>query len=539
MDEKGLRDARNQSKRQNTWLFWMWGVMALFGLMLLATGQSGLAAPLAQSTVALPIIYKEYPSSPTSTNTATLTATSTGTVATPTPTNTNTGTPPTPTVTHTVTGTITPNPGVVVRVSPASAKVNETLTFIITITNPGLAPALNAILSDSFPTYIDVTNVTATEGSITRGTHSVSVSIGTIAPGDTISVIIDVKVNTGATRTETVTNIVTLTYDVGKSKTGSVSYRVEAGSTLPGTGEISLEEAQSRGVDISLLFLAGTLVLAGIFALWYAIWARSNPTPAPRWLPAAGLLVIAAALVVGGYGVGLWPAPSEPKVTSQPIAAANTPQHSPTATKPPQQLAGYSILPAFPGGGGAEYIFQTPEAVVTLPSYPVPSPTLAATEAGQEPPDTSAIVRLEIPALEVNAVVKYVPFDGTTWLISGLREEIAWLGDTSWPGLGGNTVLAGHVTVRGLGNGPFRYLDQLATGDTVTVYTEKNVYTYRVREQSIVGENDLWVTEGVQGSQLTLVTCTDWSDEFKLYVRRLVIFADLEKTEPIGAVGGN
>jgi len=36
----------------------------------------------------------------------------------------------------------------------------------------------------------------------------------------------------------------------------------------------------------------------------------------------------------------------------------------------------------------------------------------------------------------MDTVVKYVPYDGLTWLIAGLQQEIAWMGDTSWPGLG-------------------------------------------------------------------------------------------------------
>jgi LPXTG-site transpeptidase (sortase) family protein len=97
--------------------------------------------------------------------------------------------------------------------------------------------------------------------------------------------------------------------------------------------------------------------------------------------------------------------------------------------------------------------------------------------------------------------------------------------------LGGNTALAGHVTVRNYGNGPFRYLDQLASGDEVRLYTERKVYTYRVREQQVVSENDLWVTQPTQNNQLVLITCTDWNADFQTYIRRLVVFADLEKSE--------
>jgi sortase A len=136
--------------------------------------------------------------------------------------------------------------------------------------------------------------------------------------------------------------------------------------------------------------------------------------------------------------------------------------------------------------------------------------------------------------------VKYVPWDSSleTWLISGLRQEIAWLGGSSWPGLGSNTVLAGHVTIRDYGNGPFRFLDQLVSGDEITVYTSAKVYTYRVRQSTVVGESDLWVTDPTDNPQLTLITCTDWSREYQTYMKRLIIFADLVRSEPVVVSAG-
>jgi LPXTG-site transpeptidase (sortase) family protein len=173
------------------------------------------------------------------------------------------------------------------------------------------------------------------------------------------------------------------------------------------------------------------------------------------------------------------------------------------------------------------YLFATPKPFETLPSYPIPSPTFIATpEPGETGPDTSAVVRIVIPALGVDAEVAYVPFDGQSWLIQGLREEVAWMGNTSWPGLGGNTALAGHVTVAGLGDGPFRYLIDLKQGDEIILYTERNAYTYRVRERVVVAETDMWVTEPSETAQITLITCVDWNERIEMYLKRLVVFAD-------------
>jgi hypothetical protein len=54
-------------------------------------------------------------------------------------------------------------------------------------------------------------------------------------------------------------------------------------------------------------------------------------------------------------------------------------------------------------------------------------------------PDTSPTTRIEIPTLDLDTIVKYVPFEGFAWLIKGLRSEVVWMGITFWSGLGGNT----------------------------------------------------------------------------------------------------
>ena len=169
-----------------------------------------------------------------------------------------------------------------------------------------------------------------------------------------------------------------------------------------------------------------------------------------------------------------------------------------------------------------------------MPDFPIPPPTLPATSAPGEPqPDTSAIQRLLIPTLGLDAEVKYVPFDGLTWKIAGLKQEIAWMGETSWPGLGSNTGLAGHITLRDGSDGPFRHLDQLQPEDIVTLYTEQNIYTYKIRSQAITAGDDFTIIQPTSFNQLTLITCTDWDADIAAYLKRLVVYADLAKIEPI------
>ena len=107
------------------------------------------------------------------------------------------------------------------------------------------------------------------------------------------------------------------------------------------------------------------------------------------------------------------------------------------------------------------------------------------------------------------------------------------MGDTSWPGLGGNTGFAGHVTLSDGSNGPFRTLPDLASGELVVLYTEKNVYTYKVRELRVVEDEDLSILKPSGNPEITLITCADWDPEQKTYLRRLVVYSDLVSTNPI------
>jgi sortase A len=147
--------------------------------------------------------------------------------------------------------------------------------------------------------------------------------------------------------------------------------------------------------------------------------------------------------------------------------------------------------------------------------------------------DTSAVNRIIIPVLAVDKIVKYIPYDGHTWKIAGLQQEVAWLGETSWPGLGSNTALAAHVTLQTGSDGPFRYLSDLRFGDVVLVETENNRYQYVVKEAEVVEPTDLSILEPSSDSTLTLITCTEWDAETGFYVKRYIIRADLTDVKPL------
>jgi hypothetical protein len=193
----------------------------------------------------LPLILKNANLGPTRSITPSPSATVTGTVPTPTSTATF-GPSPTNTLTPsaTFTGTLTTIPGLTIGVSGSPAKVNQSLIFTINVTNSGTGPTRNNILVDAFATYLDVSNVTTTMGSVNRQSHSFVVSIGNVNPGVVVTIVATVKVNNTLTKTETTSNNVTLTYNETLTKNASVSYTVQY-QTLPGTGQLPLNWRES------------------------------------------------------------------------------------------------------------------------------------------------------------------------------------------------------------------------------------------------------------------------------------------------------
>jgi sortase A len=103
---------------------------------------------------------------------------------------------------------------------------------------------------------------------------------------------------------------------------------------------------------------------------------------------------------------------------------------------------------------------------------------------------------------------------------------VAHLEGTANPGEKGNVVLSGHVTLR-RGSGPFRYLERLQTGDTVTVYAGEQAYTYRVVDKRHVQPTDVSVTYPTIAPTLTLITCTNWDADDRTYTERVAVIAEL------------
>ncbi len=201
-----------------------------------------------------------------------------------------------------------------------------------------------------------------------------------------------------------------------------------------------------------------------------------------------GLTLLVFAASRGGlFGQGPSPLPSPERTPSPP---------TPSPTNPP-------IPTAEPT--------RTPHVIEPTAERPEPAP----------PP-----TRLVIPILGVDAPVVELPITDNTWDMSGLTYEIAHLGGTAKPGERNNMVLAGHVTLR-RGAGPFLHLERLEPGNTAIVYAGDEVYTYRVVGKSYIAPTDVSIVQPTSDPILTLLTCTNWDAQTRLYHERVAVIAEL------------
>lgn len=131
--------------------------------------------------------------------------------------------------------------------------------------------------------------------------------------------------------------------------------------------------------------------------------------------------------------------------------------------------------------------------------------------------------RIQIPGISVDAVI----FQGDDWeqLKKGVGQHIP----SGQPGRPGNIVLSAHNDIFGE---IFRHLDKLKPGDEFYVSTERQQYTYVVRELRVVEPTDVWVLQPTDHASATLISCYPYLVNNK----RIIVFADLATSS--GQVGG-
>lgn len=245
-----------------------------------------------------------------------------------------------------------------------------------------------------------------------------------------------------------------------------------------------------------------------------------------RWRRRIGLVLMVLGLLALAYGacVYFWRDPVTDvynrwkqsqlagqldKEFAQFQSSAGLPISEPDATTPADttDLAD----PADPGDTGSEPV-QPARAEVAAEMKRLAERFYRGLEPGQ------ALGRIVIPELGVNAVF----VNGTT--TGDLTKGPGRYPETSIPGLGTLTAIAGHRTTFGA---PFRNIDDLSPGDIVTLKLPYGTFTYRVFKHEIVDDEDWSIIRDRGFDTLVLSAC------HPLYSasQRYIVYARLQKAE--------
>lgn len=132
-----------------------------------------------------------------------------------------------------------------------------------------------------------------------------------------------------------------------------------------------------------------------------------------------------------------------------------------------------------------------------------------------------AIGQIEIPRIGNT----YNVVQGTD--TQSLEEGPGHYPQTALPGMGQTVAIAGHRTTY---LAPFRFLNELKSGDRIYVKMPYGRFTYVVQYQRIVKPTQVSVINNVGYDRLVLSACNP------LYsaAQRIIIFARLEAVQPLG-----
>lgn len=139
----------------------------------------------------------------------------------------------------------------------------------------------------------------------------------------------------------------------------------------------------------------------------------------------------------------------------------------------------------------------------TLTNLPLPTP------------GPQQAVRIQIPAIDVDAPI----VQGDGW--EQLKKGVGQMTGTPNPGQNGNMVLSAHNDVFGQ---IFQHLDELEEGDEVIIYTNQQVYVYRVDQTRIVEPTQVDVLANTQEPVVTLISCYPYMVD----TQRIVVTALLD-----------
>ncbi len=203
----------------------------------------------------------------------------------------------------------------------------------------------------------------------------------------------------------------------------------------------------------------------------------------------------------GASAQSLQPGNVAPSIVAVAMVTTATPVASPTPTSRPPTPTSRPPTPSATVVPPTRTVLPS----ATLTATVQPSPTVVPT-----PRPTSAPVRLQIPAIGLDAAPISVGLDDQRIPIVP-KHLVGWYNLSAMPGQGDNVVFWGHV-LRWLDSpnipAPFARMKELGIGAKVMVTTaDGNMRQYRVTKQIEVRPSDVQYILPLGSERVTLVSC--------------------------------
>jgi large repetitive protein len=417
------------------------------------------------------------------------------------------------------------------------------LTF--TITNPNAGITLNGVaFSDTYPS--GVVNATLLNlasscgGAITAssGGNNISLNGGSIAGGNSCTIIVDVTATTAGIK-----NNVTSTISSSNGGNGNV-----ATATLTASVAQIIDPALSKTGDPLRASVGETVTFT------ITVTNQGN-VPAPNVvvtdpLPAMFDVVNVTSTYQGGGSagtitvtpaIGVGPAPYSVVVDLGTLAVTDivtieieTVVNS-LGSPPVVNQASLAITGAVDNNllnNIDDVNIRLRVGGVRLPSTGFAPNRISPVEAQPEDLKYAATdTILEIPRLGVKIPIVGVPIKNGAWNTSWLGKQAGWLEGSAFPSWDGNSVLTSHVYLSNGLPGPFVYLSRLKFGDKVIIHAFGQKYIFEVRINKIVQPNDSSIFKHEDRPWLTMVTCKEYDQKTNQYLKRVVVRAVLVRVE--------
>jgi LPXTG-site transpeptidase (sortase) family protein len=146
---------------------------------------------------------------------------------------------------------------------------------------------------------------------------------------------------------------------------------------------------------------------------------------------------------------------------------------------------------------------------------------------------TAASILPEIPnnsiyidKIQVTAPISFDVPNETGAVTNGLQQGVIHLQNTAHPGETGNVFITGHSSnyfwEKGNYNTIFARLNNLTSGDNISINYHGAIYIYKVTDKFVVSPSDISVLKQNSDSKLTLMTCYPVGTNLK----RLIVIAN-------------